>query len=200
MPEQLKELIEKIRQEGVQAAESRAREIEAEAKSKARAIIQEAKEEAQRLIEEAQGKNAKLAESTEASLGQAGRDLLLILRGEIDAMLDRLIKMRLQEALTLEELARIITTIIKDGSRKDKEDIIISLNKKDLDSLEKGFLSQLKDTVRAGIVMRPSEDILGGFIISYDGGKSHFDFSDEALAGYISSYLKPKLAQVLQSK
>jgi vacuolar-type H+-ATPase subunit E/Vma4 len=46
--------------------------------------------------------------------------------------------------------------------------------------------------------VQPSEDISSGFIISYDQGKSYFDFSDKALAEYIAGYLKPQLSEILK--
>jgi len=71
------------------------------------------------------------------------------------------------------------------------------LRKEDLERLREGFLSELKDAVKKGIVLKPSEDILGGLTISYDAGRSLFDFTDKALTEYITSYLRPKLKEVL---
>ena len=48
-------------------------------------------------------------------------------------------------------------------------------------------------------MLKPAEDILGGFTISFDSGKSQFDFTDQALAEYIGQYLKPKLEEILQA-
>jgi vacuolar-type H+-ATPase subunit E/Vma4 len=45
--------------------------------------------------------------------------------------------------------------------------------------------------------LRPAEEISGGFTISFDDGKSCYDFTDKALAEYIGIYLKPKLNQIL---
>lgn len=196
MAEELKDLIEKIQQEGVKAAQDQARQIEDEARKQADAIIEKAKAQAQNLIAEAEDKISRMEESTKASLDQVGRDIMLSLRKEINAMLDRLIVLQVREALSPEELAKIITLLIKDYHGKD--DITIMLKKEDLEKIEKSFLAKLKEETKKGVVLKPSEDILGGFIISYDSGKSHFDFTDKALAEYIGKYLKPKLAQILK--
>jgi len=47
-------------------------------------------------------------------------------------------------------------------------------------------------------VLTSGEEISGGFTISFDSGKSCYDFTDKALADYIGTYLKPKLNQILQ--
>jgi vacuolar-type H+-ATPase subunit E/Vma4 len=48
------------------------------------------------------------------------------------------------------------------------------------------------------IILKPTDEISSGFTISYDAGKSLFDFSGEALAEYISAYLKPELNKILK--
>lgn len=199
MAEDIKGLIEKIQRDGVNAAEEKARQIEAEATRRAKEIISKAKGEAEKILAEAQDLAVRKQESTKVSLQQAARDTLLSLKKEINAMLDRLITLRLQEALTPEEIAKIINLLIKDYGREDKGEVVISLSKQDYEKMERGFLGGLKDAAKKGIVLRPSQDISGGLIISYDAGKSHFDFTDKMLAGYISSSIKPKLAEILDT-
>jgi len=199
MAEELKELIEKIHREGIQAAQNKAAEIEAQAHQKANRIIQEAGSKAKALIDEAQKENAKRAQETRDLLKQAGRDFTLSLRKEIHSMLQAFVLGRIREALKPVELAKILSSLIK-GYDKEMPSITVSLKKEDLDALGAGFLDEFKDSLKEGIILRPSEDITGGFIISYDAGKSYFDFTDKALAEYIVSQLKPKLADILKDK
>jgi len=199
MNEDIKGLIEKIQQEGVKAGEDKARDIEGQAERRARAIVEEAKKQAEQIVAEANNRAAKLEESGKATLEQAGRDLLLSLRKELNAMLDKLIVSHLREALTPQELAKIIAGLIKNASGKEPaEEIIVALNKQDLEKLGRAFLSKLRSETEKGITLKASEDIRAGFLISYDGGKSHYDFTDQGLADYIGTYLKPQLAQLLQ--
>ncbi len=199
MAEDIKELIEKIHQEGIKAAQERGKEIEQEALKKARLIVERAQKDAAKLIEDAKDKNQKLKESTESDLKQAGRDFILSLKKEIYSMLEVFVKARVQDALKPNELAKIIESLIKSYD-KSKTDVVISLKKEDLDALEKGLVAGLEDKIRKGITLKSSEDISGGFIISYDGGKSHFDFTDVSLAEYIVSYLKPAFSKILITK
>lgn len=196
MAEEIKDLIAKIQQEGVKVAEDKARQIEIQAKEQAEQIIAQAKAEAENILREAKENISRRQESSAASLRQAARDMLLELRREMERMLEKLILTNVQEALSPEETGKIIIHLIKEA--KEKEGLVITLNKEVLGKLEKSVLSQLSDKVKAGVALRPSEDILAGFIISYDQAKSHFDFSDKALAEYIASSIKPKLIQILQ--
>lgn len=198
MSEELKGLIEKIKTEGIQAAQEKAEAIIEEAKQKAAGILERANSEAQKLIQEANERIAKTEGASRTALKQAGRDTLISLRKEILLLLDKIIRASIQEALPPPELGKIISGLIKDISHKPKEGLEITLKKEDIEKIEKGFLSELKDEIRKGIALKPSEEISAGFLISFDSGKSHFDFTDKSLAEYLATYLKPKLAELLK--
>lgn len=198
MAEEIKDLIEKIQQEGIQVAESKAKKIEEEAIQKAKVLIENAKIEAEKIIAEAKTESAKIEENIKTLLKQAARDLFLGLRKEINAMLDRIIAFRISQSLNSEELARIISELIKNYPTKEKEEVIVLLKKEDEEKLRDFFLGELKEKTKQQIALKPSDDISGGFIISYDSGKSYFDFTDKSIASYIGLYLKPSLNELLQ--
>jgi V/A-type H+/Na+-transporting ATPase subunit E len=197
MAQEIKDLIAKIQEEGVQAAEAQAAQIKAEAEQGSLKIISEAKIEAQKIIEQANNQVKRLNDSTQAALKQAGRDLLISLRQEIITMLDRLIKTGLRDTLTAEELSKIIAALIKNAPLSLGSQIIVSLNQQDKEKLEKGFLKQLVEETKKTIILKSADGIDSGFVISFDAGKSIFDFSGQALSDYISGCLRPELSQIL---
>lgn len=199
MPEELKDLIAKIQEEGVRRAEDKAKAIEEEASLRAKSIVEKAEAKAENIIGQAKDRAVKAEENTKEALRQAGRDLMLTLRKEIDAMLDKLIISSVHKALGAEEIAKIITALVKSAKTEEKKDIQITLKKEDLERLQKGLFGELKEEIKKGITLRSSEDMRGGFTISYDKGRSMYDFTDKALAEYMGSHLKPKLAELLNS-
>jgi V/A-type H+-transporting ATPase subunit E len=198
MSDQIKELIEKINQEGVQAAEDKARQIEAQAKAHAEMIVQKANSQAKKILEEAQEKVARMQESSEASLKQAGRDVMLTLKSQINQTLQNVISAEVSESLNPEELAKIIEGLAKEYSSSNNKGAIVYLSAGDKNKVEGLFLKKLKDELKKGIELRSQEDIRAGFIISFDAGKSSFDFSDKALVEYIGLSLKAKVAELLK--
>jgi V/A-type H+-transporting ATPase subunit E len=198
MAEELKALIEKIQAEGVQAAEKQAANIIEEARHRAAGTLAQARAEAEKLISEAKAKISRMEESSRTSLKQAGRDLLISLRKEINAILKRLAETCAKEALSVEELKEIIPSLIKECTKSPQSEIVISLNNNDLKKLQEGLLGKLKEEVRKGITLKADDDIRAGFVISYDAGKSHYEFTDQALAEYIMVGLEPKLQQILK--
>jgi len=197
MAQEIKDLIAKIQQEGIQAAQAQAAQIKADADKDSLKIITQAKQEAQKIVEQATLQAKKLKDSTQADLKQAGRDLLISLRQEIVSMLDRLIKLDLRQALTADELSKIIAGLIKNAPLSLDSRIIVSLNQQDKDRLEQGFLKQLVEEIRKTIVLKSADGIDSGFIISFDAGKSIFDFSGQALSDYLSGCLRPELSKIL---
>jgi vacuolar-type H+-ATPase subunit E/Vma4 len=67
-----------------------------------------------------------------------------------------------------------------------------------MELLERHYLHTLKQEMEREILLKPGDGIRGGFTISYDNGKSSYDFTDKALADYIGTYLKPKLNTILR--
>jgi V/A-type H+-transporting ATPase subunit E len=198
MAEEIRDLIEKINQEGIKAAEEKAQNIVAAAKQRADDILDLAKLEAEEMIAAAKDRIRREDEKGKTLLAQAGRDLLLSLRKEIIAMLGRIVVSDIQQALTPEALFRLLSEVVKNFSAGESSDIMVSLNKEDLETLEKNFLHKLREETKKKIILRPAEEISGGFTISFDSGKSCYDFTDKALAEYIGTNLKPKLHQILQ--
>ncbi len=197
MSQEIQGLIEKIQKEGIQAAQAKAREIESLAQNKASSLIEGAKAGADKIIAEARGEASKINDTTRAALQQAARDMVISVKKEISDMLNSLITSKLNAAFTPEELSKIILAAIKGYSLGTGGEIILQVSKEDLKKME-SFLGELKEQAKKNIEIKASDAIASGFIISFDSGRSQFDFSDKALAEYIGSYLKPKLNDLLR--
>lgn len=198
MAEELKELIEKIQLEGVKAAEDKALAIEAEARIRADRAVEKAAKEAERMISEAKADIKRMEEGAKNSVKQASRDTMLSLRKEISSMLERIVTSHVHKALSTEELAKALASMIKTCGGENKSNIIVSLKKEDMEKFEKAILSELGQEAKKGIKLKAISDIHGGFLISYDNGKSYFDFSDKALAEYLALHLKGRLGDIVK--
>jgi len=199
MAGEIDKLIEKINQEGIQAAAQKARSIEEDAKRKAEELLERAKREVAQMKLASERQIEQYKEKQDALLKQAGRDMLLDLRCQINKMLQRIIAQEAAQVFDREALVKILGSLIEHTVKHEKSEVVVTLSKEDLHKLEAGFLSKLKDEVKKKVRLVPSEDLRAGFQISYDCGKSQFDFSDKALAEYIFTFLKPKLKEILES-
>jgi len=200
MSENLKGLLEKINQEGIKSAEEKARAIEDKARIDAEKILTNAKKIADEIVRKATLEAEKTKISANLSVKQASRDLLLGLKEDIRKTLNKIIAGEIAKALSSEEIAGILANLIEKYADKNGEadDIKILVNKVDLEKIKNGFMSKLKDKVKTGVEFRPSANINAGFSISFDKGKSYFDFSDEGLLETLCVYLNPELAKIIK--
>ncbi len=198
MAEEIKVLIEKIQKEGIQKAKDERLKIIDEAKKEANRILQEAKVNAAALISKAEQESLRKRESSDALLKQAGRDFLISLRSQINALLHKIIIRKVSDVLTAHEMSRIINSLIKDHLGKEK--IELTFSKDDFAKMKESLLSQLSEEVAKGITFKFSEDISKGFTISFDSGKSYFDFSEQALADVLSNSFNKELSGILDLK
>ena len=199
MTERVQELIDKIKSEGIEAAEAKARDIEAQAQKRADEIVAQAKQEAARIVAEAKTESQKTKDASEAALQQASRDMLLRLRKEITRTFDGIMLKDLRESLSPEVIAGLIQKIASAYlSDEQGGDITVALNGDDLKKLESGFLSKLKSALKRPLILRSAENIRNGFTISFDEGKSCFDFTDTSLAEFLGQYLNDQVAKILK--
>src|SRR3989338_6779919 len=200
MSQQVQELIDKIKEEGIQAADQKAREIEEQAKRNAQGTLDEANKRAQELISDAQENIRKKQEASRTALQQASRDTLLSLKKEIQKLLHKVIVTHVADALTPEKLSDIIAEIVHKSAEAKSADagVEVVLSPKDLKELRDGFLAKLQKQLKHPVHFHASEDVGKGFTISFDQGKSSFDFSEAALAEYLIVYLNEELAALLK--
>ena len=202
MPEQIQELISKIKTEGIEEAQKKAKVIEAQAQEQAQRIVAKAKEEANRLMAEANVNIQKSKEAAEKALQQAARDTLLNLRQDIQKTLKRITLENVGKALTPDELSAIIAHLIEKSfdKKSSAKDMRIILSDADCEKLKKGLVSKLQEKLKEEIRLQSSSEVTKGFLISFDGGKSAFDFTDESLTEFLSAYLNPEIAALLEDK
>lgn len=198
MAEDIQALIEKIKQEGIQAAQEKAHVIEAQAKQNAAEIIEKAKQEAERILEEIKEKSIRTEKDTQALLKQAARDIVLAFKKEINDTLNKIIAAEIKPALSGAQIAELLFALIKDYTQAEKGGIVIALPKADRENLEQYLFSRLKEEVKKGITLKTNDDIQAGFLISYDAGKSYYDFTGQSLVDYLSARIKPKLAELFK--
>ena len=201
MSQQVQELIDKIKAEGIQAADQKAKEIEESATATAQKMVTDAQAKAKQIIAGAETQAQKARESTEMALKQSARDTLLSLRKEIEGTLQKVIAKEIKDALSSDHLAGIISETIKNSVKANLEDgnIEVTLNAKDLDKLKDGFIAKLQKEIKQPIKFKSSDNIASGFTISFDEGKSCFDFSDASLITYLGSYLNAQVASLFNA-
>lgn len=199
MAEQLQELLERINREGVEKAEEKAGEIVAAAEAKAKEIIEAANQESEEKRVAAEEAAKKLQENAEKAIQQSSRNVLLSLKEEIRKYFDRILTAAIAESLPPEELTAVILKVIEQGAAAvgGSPEIEVSMDPEDAKKIAGDLVERFKKAASGQLNVRPVPGVDAGFAVSFDGGKSSYDFTDRGLRDLISTYLSPHLREII---
>ena len=196
---QLQELIEQIKKDGVEAAETQAEAILISAKAEAEKIIADAQAQADKIIADAKTENARTVKSGEDAIRQAGRNLLISFRESITRELKAIVSDNVNSVCSSDAFAKLVVSAVESWTGKpEAEDIAVVLNSKDLEKLEEALLAELKAKMLGGVILKANDNFDGGFRIAVDNGAVYYDYSAEAVTDMLSNYLSPRVTALLK--
>lgn len=196
---QLQELIEQIKKDGVDAAETKAESILEAAKAEAEKIIADAKAQAEKMIADAKNENAKTVRSGEDALRQAGRNLLISFRESVTRELKAIVSDNVNAVYSSDAFAKLVVSAVEAWAGKpEADDISVVLNSSDLEKLEETLLAELKAKMLNGVTLKANNNFDGGFRIAVNNGAVYYDYSAEAVTDMLSNYLSPAVTALLK--
>ncbi len=196
---QLQELLDQIKKDGVEAAETQAEAIIVSAKTEAEKIISEAKAQADKMIADAKSENAKTVKSGEDALRQAARNLLISFRESVTRELKAIVGNNVNAVYSSDAFSKLIINAVECWSSKpEAEDISVILNSSDLAKLEEALIAELKAKMLSGVTLKANDNFDGGFRIAVNNGAVYYDYSAEAVTDMLSNYLSPKVTALLK--
>jgi V/A-type H+-transporting ATPase subunit E len=196
---QLHELIEKIKKEGIESAQTAAARLKSEAEAEAKKIIESAKREADSIIAAGKADAERSEKAGIAAVEQASRNLVLAFKGEIQGLLDKIAAEAVSSSYSTDVIKGILPDLIKNWASKDTDSLDVILSEGDLKKLDDAFKTRLYSTLRGGVDLKMAKTLDGGFHIAEKDGSAFYDFSAETVAKLLSAYLSPKLAEILKS-
>lgn len=196
----LDNLIQKIKEEGVQEAKKQSEDIISQAEEQARQILEDARIKRDSIIRVGRVDADNLKKNGQEALRQAARDVLLSLRERIIELFDSVVKNRVSQQLSPENLKDIIKKIIENFKKGESPDIEILLSRQDKKELEGVFWKAFADELKKGVTLKTSPHIEKGFRIGEKNKNFYYDFTDEAIAQTFKLYLNPKIRDLLKEK
>ncbi len=196
---QLQELIDQIKKDGVEAAESQAAAILETAKAEAERIISDAKAQADKIMSDAKNENERIVKSGEDAIRQAGRNLLISFRESVTKELNVIIGENVSSVYSSGTLSQLIVKAVECWlSKPEATDISVILSGDDLAKLETALLAELKAKMLTGVTLKANDNFDGGFRIAVNGDGAYYDYSKEAVTDMLSNYLSPKITALLK--
>ncbi len=197
MDVQLKELLEKINKDGVETAEQKASVIITDAEKKAEEIVSKARKEADKIVAEGKSRAARAESGGKAAVAQAGRDLVLKVKKEIENLFDQIISADTGKAMSGKILEEAVVIIVKAWAEKGEYNV--QLSEKDFSEIGKSCISKLAAELKNGTEIKPFPGVEHGFRLSEKDGGAYYNFTAEAVAANLAELLNPKLAEIIQT-
>ena len=194
---QLKELIEKIKTEGVKTAEENAQSIIHKADKRGDEIVANAHKEASAIIAKAKAEAVRLEQTGKEALKQAGRDLVLNVKKQITNLFNAVTQAQIQDGLNVRVLEEAILAMLSAWNENTVADLQVLLSPKDREEVEKYLRSKLADRINQGVEIASSKGISTGFRIGEKDGSAYFNFTAEGISEVLSEYLNPRLTEIL---
>ncbi len=196
---QLQELIDQIKKDGVEVAETEAKNIVKSAKAEAEKIIADAKVQADKILADAKAENERMVKSSEDAIRQAGRNLLISFRESVTRELNGIVGETVDSVYSADSLSQLVINVVESWANKpDVENIEVILNSNDVEVLEKTVFSSLKARISKGVTLKANDNFDGGFRVAVNNGGAYYDYSTEAVVDMMSNYLSPKVVKLLK--
>lgn len=196
---QLQELIDKIRKDGVGAAQAEAEKILNLAQAEAQRIIAEAQAEADKILTDAKNENNRIVKSSEDAIRQAGRNLLISFRESVTRELEAIISESTEVVYSSQLLEKIIVNVVERWSdNPEVQNLTVILNNDDIKRFEKTLIASFKERVKKGVTLKANDNFDGGFRIIVNDDAVYYDYSEEEVVEMLSNYLSPKIAKLMK--
>ena len=196
---QLQELIDQIKQNGVEVAQAEAKRIVDAANAEAKKIIDNAQSKADKMLEDAKAENEKMLRSSEEAIRQAGRNLLISFRESVSRELKSVVGENVASVYSSEIFAQLIVNTVEAWAKyPDTEKLTVLLNDNDLKKIEKTVLSALKERMVKGVILKANDNFDGGFRIAVNNDGAYYDYSANAVVDMLTNYLSTRVSELLK--
>ena len=202
MADDLQALLNKINEEGLKKAEQTKADIIAKAEADAKAIIKKAQEEADDCRAKAQADSQILVQKGEEALRQAARDMMLSLRQQLQSRVKTAVLQLMDATLDAQQMPCVIAQIVESYLQKDgnEDNLELLVNPQQLDVLSSAVKAKLADNLKERCEFSPAPTVANGFKLAFKDNDVLYDFTDQALADAVASYVGPRIAAALSDK
>ena len=197
---QLQELIDKIKKDGIESASKEAGRLKLEAQGEAQRILETARKEAADIVARGKQDAERSEKAGIAALEQASRNLVLAFRAEIQTLLDKIVLKETASSYGEDTLKAALPELLKTwAARGGNAGVDLLLPEAELKKLQSWFSGKLSAELKGGVELKSDRNLGAGFRILEKDGSAYYDFSAESVAELLSSYLNPKLAEILKN-
>ncbi|WKC78597.1 V-type ATP synthase subunit E [Borreliella turdi] len=194
---EVKDLINKIKKDGLEEAERVSNDIISKAKKEAEEIVSRAEESARVLKVKLEKEVDDYKRHALEASRQAIRDLIIGVEKNLKSLFENTLKDNVAEVFSDNNfLAELIIKITDYWIKEEK--LVVQLNESDFSNLEQILRLKLENKLKEGIEIKPFKGISKGFKIQKKNVGLQYDFSAETIADILFDYLNPRFKEVIK--
>lgn len=194
MEQQIQDLINSIKKEGIDSANEEKKKIIEEAEAKAAAIIKEANAEKDKLLSDSMRQIEKEKESLRESLKMAARDLSLSFKKEVELKIQALLDEKVKNAFDYDTLKSLLKTVIENEFKGDVAVVLPDDKKKEI---ALSLAEELAGELSRGVELTFSQSLSGGFRVVAKDGRAYIDLSDDECAKLLYPYISSSVRELI---
>ncbi|AYE35993.1 V-type ATP synthase subunit E [Borrelia turcica IST7] len=193
---EVKDLISRIKKDGLEEAERLASEIVGNAKREAEAIVLKAESDARELKIKAEKEVSEYRRHALEASRQAVRDLIIGTEKNIKSLFETALKDSVSSQCDNGFLSTLIVRVVEGWSKGDRIDVI--LNESDLSDLLSLLRTKIGERLKGEIEVKPFRGINKGFKIQQRDSNLYYDFTTETISDILFEYLNPRFKEVIK--
>lgn len=204
MTDKLKQITEKIYNEGILKANEDADKIISEAKNEAQKILEQAKSEKTEIIKKAKKEVEEIQKNTQTEIKLATRQSISNLKQQISELVatSQLQKPISESFSDVDFVKKIMLTMIQnwDSKNQAEPDLTLMVPEKDLEDFTHFVENSTKSILDKGVEILPDPKLKAGFKIGPKDGSYIISFSEDDFENFFKKYFKERTRKLLFEK
>lgn len=195
MDAKIRELTDKIFNEGVEKGQEKANQLIANAEKQAAETIKGAEARATQIIADAERRAGELQQNTHSELKLYANQTIEALKSSIvDSLTDKIVKSNVTAATTDPTfMQQVILKMVQNW--QPGEEIVIGTA--EAEELERFFVANAKDLLDKGLEIEGLPAAANGFVVRPKDGSYKVVFGEEELVAFFKHFLRPRLVDML---
>lgn len=197
MDQKLKELTDKLYNEGVAKGNQQADSIVEEAKSKAAQIIAEAEEKAKAILNKAEKDATELDKNSRSELKLAAGQMLSALEQEVAGLLTgSIVSEEVGKATSDKQfIQELIMKAV--GNWAADQDLLVIVPDADHKAVENFFAAKVKALLDKKVTIESANGVKAGFVIGPADGSYKVSFTHDDFVSFFKEFIRPKVVELL---
>ncbi len=197
MNTRLKDLTEKLYQEGVSKGQVKAQQQIDAAQQEAEDILKQAQEQAQKIVQDAEIKAKNLLTNAEAERQLKFDQAKSALKQEIEHFISgSIVKDTVQPAMADVQFMQQLITEVTTAWVKDNN-VTLFVNEEQKNRLSQQLAGQAKEMLDKGVEIQTVNGIKAGFKIGPADGSYVVSFTENDFINYLAGFLRPQMMELL---